>query len=310
MICIRTTQTEAGGGHTMLKRSLLGVILGAVVLAAAVPVSAATFKIDEFKVLKTGVGTFFDDTFSDGVPPPGGPSGWFCSPTCYGTLGVFSESGGRAIMDTSLGALATSPIGVSGQVNAASLLSNTSNSTAPATLALGLKRGSSFTVEGTFDLATPGPAIEQYGISLSDRTFTPTGDDVLRLAVVRAPDSNVYVSFFELDFVNSSQTLIERRSSARPWARPRSGCGLNTPRMATTPRTPESSTPRLSTSTVLARSSAPRRRSRIPARSSDRSLIRRATRRATSSGRAGSSSRLRRCPSRRRSSSWVPASLS
>ena len=49
--------------------------------------------------MKNGT-TFFDDTFSDGNPPPSAPSG-FGTISSYSVTGTIAESGGYANMDGS-----------------------------------------------------------------------------------------------------------------------------------------------------------------------------------------------------------------
>jgi VCBS repeat-containing protein len=68
------------------------------------------FKIDEFKVVKTG-GFTFDDTFSDGNPPPSVPSGSDNIPN-YLVTGTISEQNGKAVLTGANAAYATgSPAG-------------------------------------------------------------------------------------------------------------------------------------------------------------------------------------------------------
>src|SRR5205814_4949657 len=56
------------------------------------------FAIDDLNITRNG-SPFRDDTFNDGNPPPAGPN--FPNPPGYGvSVGTFTETGGRAIMDS------------------------------------------------------------------------------------------------------------------------------------------------------------------------------------------------------------------
>src|SRR5262245_13020633 len=70
------------------------------VLGASAPAFALVVQFDNFLINRNGA-LFFQDTFSDGVPPPNGPVG----ATTYGTQGIVSEAGGKVILNTALGVL-------------------------------------------------------------------------------------------------------------------------------------------------------------------------------------------------------------
>jgi VCBS repeat-containing protein len=161
------------------------------------------FQIDNLKVIKNG-GAIFEDTFGDGNPPPSAPN--FLppnnSPGSYSTGNVFTEAGGRVIMD---GAVGATPLAIGeGVGHFATLNTNTD----PANLVNGLKSSHDFTVEGRFDLILPDIG-ERYGIRLTDANGPGhPGDDCMSLAVSRETDGQLRVVLTELDFVASTRTPI------------------------------------------------------------------------------------------------------
>jgi len=175
-----------------------------------------TVALDQLTVAKNGDGSWFNDDFSDGNPPPSGdfyPNG---SPADYNTSGVFSESGGRMIMDgTGAGptqsALFTS-IPFLGHF--ATLRSNISNN--PADLNSGLKIDDDFSVAAVFDLTIPDENGEAYGVRLTDRVNSGSnsqpGDDVMELVVRRGFDGAVRIQFRERDFdapeINNIESVL------------------------------------------------------------------------------------------------------
>lgn len=207
----------------MRKSSILATAIGVVALGVAAPASAEIFRLDQFTVSKVGPGVLFDDNFTAGGPPPSSstaPVTTACPPSaaanCYVTLGTFGESGGRAVMDGYFGQFATNPEGNSGYVHYAGVRSNLDPSSPN-----GLKRGSSFSVEGVYDLVIPTGIGSQYAIRISDRLqLNPhpgapvppnqPGDDVMQLGVQKLSDGNVYIRFTEWDFANGDITEIEK----------------------------------------------------------------------------------------------------
>jgi Ca2+-binding RTX toxin-like protein len=162
------------------------------------------FTIDNFKVTKNGI-TVQEDPFSNGTPPPSGPEINAGAATSYSTLGTFTETGGRAVMDgaSSVASGGITPGSPVFSFHGAVLLTNI-DPLSP----LGLKSNSDFTVEGTFDLTLPDDKMEAYGIRLSDRTPDQSGDDIMELLVRRGTDNVVYVQLREFDFVNGETTVL------------------------------------------------------------------------------------------------------
>jgi len=186
-------------------------------IAGVDPAAADVFTIDDFTVIKNG-SPILDDGFNDGIAPPNTSSvpAFSCttSPNCYSTSGTFSETSGRAVLDTSLGGLLTSPVGSAVRMDNAILKSNIDPSSF-----LGLKQGDAthnitFSVSGRFDLGFPTADHTAYGVRLTDRLIggpgTPpdqAGDDTLDMNV-RNVGGNIRVEFRELDFQGGTTTTI------------------------------------------------------------------------------------------------------
>ncbi len=174
------------------------------------------FLMDSFTVTRNGQ-PFFQDNFSDGVPPPSGPNGG----TTYTGIGTasFTESGGRLHFDSSgavsfIGAGAPDPfIGEN-----AVLRSNIDPSSGE-----GLKSSTDFTVSGVFDLVLPDSLRENYGIRLTDRHVggngTPPdqlGDNVVEVRVHERTDGVVVVRLAKVDFVHDTNTTLQAIVLAPP----------------------------------------------------------------------------------------------
>ena len=169
-----------------------------------------SFAIDKLTIVKNGVEIFTDD-FGDGAEPPSG--GLFANgdPASYGTSGVFTESGGRAIMDGSLAGPTQSALFTSTPFSGHTATLRTNRSDAIEDQDRGLKSDDNFTVEGQFDLVVPDENREGYGIRLSDRIGSDPaqqGDDVMELLVRRNANGDLKVSFRERDFTDGTVTTI------------------------------------------------------------------------------------------------------
>jgi hypothetical protein len=174
-----------------------------------------TFAIDQLNVVKNGA-TLFTDDFDDGTPPPSADLFSNGNEAVYGTSGLFTEVGGRAIMDGSVAGPTESALfsSIPFLGHSARLRTNISND--PADLNRGLKIDDDFAIEGRFDLAIPDENGEAYGIRLSDRVAdgpnAQPGDDVMELVVRRGGDGTVRVQFRERDFdageVNNIQSMV------------------------------------------------------------------------------------------------------
>lgn len=158
--------------------------------------------IDSFKVFRNN-SVLFDDLFSDALPPPlsefalDNPPG---TPV-YDTKGIFGEAGGRAVMESVLGATGDEP---GETTHVARLNTDTSDD-----MSKGLKSDDAFTVEARFDFAPRGSGgVLSYGIGLTDQTATQIGDDTLRLMVQQAADGTTHVVFVDFDFTAGTSHVL------------------------------------------------------------------------------------------------------
>src|SRR5216110_3549308 len=131
-----------------------------VALAACWSITSHAFvvKIDDFSIIRNGA-LFFDDSFTDGIPPPSGPAG----PGTYnvfGTIPSTAESGGKLILDSANGALSANAIEQARRVVNVTRLTDTSSD-----LALGLKSDDTLSLTGIFSLTAPSGVLNpQYAI--------------------------------------------------------------------------------------------------------------------------------------------------
>ncbi len=168
--------------------------------------AAYTFVLDNFEVTRGGA-AFFSDSFSDGVAPPSAPNFAGGTPATYSVTGtVGPEAGGKLTMDSSGGV--PNPSGFPNYAQTALL--NTNTSTLAADASKGLKSGFTFSVFGLFDLASPGPISEAYGIRLTDKTSVSDGTDTFTLGVRREADNNLYVSFRQVNISAVTSATLEK----------------------------------------------------------------------------------------------------
>jgi len=175
--------------------------------------STSHVTLDEFSNVKNAV-LIFDDTFSDGVPPPSAPSFLVppFAPLSYQANGVFVEAGERLIMDGA-STVGFTGVGFNGLVVGHNALLNTN--TDPLQTEFGLKSNHDFIVEGTFDLVVPDEPREGYGIQLTDAlpgtvATNLLGDDQVSLLVRKSPvDGLVYVQLTNSNTVTDVFTLVD-----------------------------------------------------------------------------------------------------
>jgi VCBS repeat-containing protein len=178
---------------------LTATIIGAGPGSAA-PMANYHFLVDNLSIVRNG-SQVFNDGFSNNAI--GTPDGTFAGASVqYGLTGVFTEVGGRAIMDGT-NAFATA-FGTMAHV--ATLLTDGTNSTTG-----GLKLGDSFTVDGRFDLVMPVEEHQEYGIRLSD-SVNGVGNDIVELAV-RRENGAVVVVLRDIDqgATSATATILESR---------------------------------------------------------------------------------------------------
>ena len=184
------------------------------------------FALDEFKVIKNAL-PFFDDTFSDGNPPPSAPNFANNTPASYGvptpapggpSPTAVVEMMGHAVMYGPTGPVPAPGVGpgspnfVSDGVTLLSNIDPTQPDNGP-----GLRKGASFSVDGRFEALAPEDPRESYGIRLTDRNLpanpSPTnptnlGNDVLDLSLRRDVDGLLKVQFRKLDFAANSNPVL------------------------------------------------------------------------------------------------------
>lgn len=150
-------------------------------------VNATVFSIDNFTVLKNG-STLFEDTFSDGLVPPGSD---------YGTVGSPGpENDGKLALDTATGFAKDSEVsGRSLLLQRNRLLTNTSDDNDR-----GLKINHDIAVFGIFDLIAPELSLERYGIRLTDFKTDYAFNDNVGIDVQRSSSGNTRVVFREADY--------------------------------------------------------------------------------------------------------------
>lgn len=187
---------------------LLAAGLMMLTLQVAVPANAAIFTIDNFKINRANGNLVFEDTFSDGAPPPSAPNFTNGNPGLYSVVGVTGpEAGGKLNLNTALGA-PSNAVGRSGQnsVIDARLLTNID----PINMRNGFKVGNDFIVSSLFDLSVlPTLRREGFGIRLSDGGLTPTSNDILDLMIRLNAGGNLVVDFRRLDVTADFVTIID-----------------------------------------------------------------------------------------------------
>lgn len=159
------------------------------------------FRADSFSVSR-GPNVFFQDTFSDGLPPPSSPA-----TNAYFTNGGFGEANGKLLLDSNNAVPFVdvgSPDPLVGQ--SAMVLTNIDPSST-----LGLRQAVSFSISSVFDLILPDSPRELYGIRATDRHLggngTPPdqlGDDTIELVVRQTVAGQDVVALREVNFAPMS----------------------------------------------------------------------------------------------------------
>lgn len=189
-------------------RVLASSLVVSALLMGTSPASAALFTIDNFKITRVNGNLVFQDTFSDGVPPPSAPNFTNGNPASYSVTGIAGpESGGKFNLNTALGA-PREAVGRPGQnrVIDARLLTNID----PTNMTNGFKVGNDFIVSGLFDLSVlPALTREGFGVRLSDGGLTPFSNDILDLMVRQNAAGNLVVDFRRIDITADFVTIID-----------------------------------------------------------------------------------------------------
>lgn len=189
-------------------RVLASSLVVSALLMGMSPASAALFTIDNFKITRVNGNLVFQDTFSDGVPPPSAPNFTNGNPASYSVTGIAGpESRGKLNLNTALGA-PREAVGRPGQnrVIDARLLTNID----PTNMTNGFKVGNDFIVSGLFDLSVlPALTREGFGVRLSDGGLTPFSNDILDLMVRQNAAGNLVVDFRRIDITADFVTIID-----------------------------------------------------------------------------------------------------
>jgi hypothetical protein len=176
------------------------------IVIATSPAYAYTMNLHEFKILRDS-GTYFLDTFDDGLEPPQSPEQSFnCGTNCYFVGGSYpdgSESAGRLELNTAFGTSGANAVGTPVITQRATL----SLSTTPSENQ-GLQAHRMFEVSVLIDLVIPG-AGESFSLRLTDRVTGNTMDDFVQIQVANPSGSNPQIRFREQDFVAKVITPID-----------------------------------------------------------------------------------------------------
>lgn len=165
---------------------------------------ADIFKIDEFQIMKDG-SLFFDDTFSDGLAPPGAPNLSNGNQVLYNVKGTMGpETDGKLTLDTSKGEKSLNIDETRyNLVNSAVLKTRSTTGSDP-----GLDKGSTFSVIGIYNLALPSQRNMNYDIRLTDATKDSEGDDILALEVFRNSAGTGFIRFRHLNDIANSVAIL------------------------------------------------------------------------------------------------------
>lgn len=164
--------------------------------------SAAAYNVmvDQFTIYKNG-NLYINDEFNDGNAPPASGSNFGSStiPATYQTFGTWTESGGRAIADsTNNPALSNSPF--DNDLTRRHTARINSNSQPLAQSTNGLKIDDNIAVYGLFDLSsTLDQNDSSYNIRLRDSGFGQSPNDDARIGVRRSDNGNLIIRFGDFD---------------------------------------------------------------------------------------------------------------
>lgn len=166
--------------------------------------SADVFTMARFSVTGPAGGNLFTDPFngnnntmSGTATAPGVDLTATTTSVQYAVTGSFTESGGKAILDTSNGALQSSPPPLDPLVQQVSArFSNFSFAT-----------GSPLGVTGIFDLSKPSTIGALYGIELIDLNLGHNGD-IVALRILQTTLGSV-INFVNIDLFDSTLTIID-----------------------------------------------------------------------------------------------------
>lgn len=197
---------QEGKMNTFVRRTMLGIGLACAVAGNA---GAYQFSLTEFGIDRNGI-VFFEDTFSDGLPPPNRAGATGISTANYavaGTVGPENSGGnGKLVLDQSGAVFGTGLFGDSPNVSQRVRLATNTNS---ANTTDGLKRNMVFNAFAGFDLIAPA-AGQSYGIRLGDNSGGSAGNssDIVDLRV-RNVSGTPRIQFRRTDLASNTQVAFE-----------------------------------------------------------------------------------------------------
>jgi VCBS repeat-containing protein/autotransporter passenger strand-loop-strand repeat protein/autotransporter-associated beta strand protein len=156
------------------------------------------YAIDQFQVTSGG-SVEFSDNFSS-LTPPNYSDGQTAHFTVAG--GTLSNNGSKDQLLGSNAGVVNASNGTDGQI------AYLNTDTSPASPSDGLFSGTSFSVQGTFDLVIPTDHRNGYGIQLTDRG-AGDGHDSVRLEVTRNSFDQVEVQLQQINSVTATTTFVQ-----------------------------------------------------------------------------------------------------
>ena len=172
----------------MKSKTYIGLVAAAALTGLAGVVQGSPLVlVDEFSIVKNG-STGFQDTFSNGLPPPDTGGNRQSYTVGGGPLGP--ESGGKLTLNAESGGVVTVPDADFMRRQGARVETNTD----PAQPDRGLRIDDTFSVTGIFDLTLPTRVRERYGVQLSD-AGSLSREDNLGISVMRTSTSEIEVFF-------------------------------------------------------------------------------------------------------------------
>ena len=174
------------------------VALGSLIFAGSA--SAYNVTVDQLTIYKNG-NLYINDEFNDGNAPPvsGSNFGSGTTPATYQTFGTWTESGGKAIADsTNNPAVSNSPF--DNDITQRHTARINSNTQPLADSALGLKIDDNIAVYGLFDLtSTLDKNDSSYNIRLRDSGLGQSPNDDARVGVRRTNGGDLIIRFGDFD---------------------------------------------------------------------------------------------------------------
>jgi len=204
-------------------RVLLFWAIGVIPACWSIAGHAFVVSIDEFSIIRNGVG-FFTDSFTDGNEPPSAPNflpGGGGGPATYNVNGTIPSTAetpgtpGTLLLDTANGELSANALDQA-RVDVRVRLNTNID---PANLAAGLKSDDTLSLTGIFSLTAPsGVSNPQYAIRFADSPGGGVGNhQLLQLQVTfRTATSQTLIRYILQDFDANTITVLGSAPFAPP----------------------------------------------------------------------------------------------